>query len=309
WPERSRLRGRIKMGVSLIGMASLVLLLLRPALPLGSREGLGILLTQGHRPKELDSLRSRYRGIAVEDYRPGRTMDVLEGVDSLFILGRGPQLYDHWQLGGRTVHFLGGEEPSGLVDISRPRELYLGEELVVRAKVMRPEAGHWILLRDPGGNALDSVALEAGPQQSIQLGARPKAKGRFIYTLEERDSLGGPLAKEPLPLIVREREALDILMVNRFPTFEAKYLKNFLAQRGHGLLVRSQMSRGKYKFEYINRKGSPLHGLSAENLRPFDLIVMDAPSYLGLGASSKTALETALRENGSGLLLLPDAEL
>src|SRR5690606_14381022 len=83
WPQRRESRGQIKALVSLLGMAALALLALRPALPTKSAGGKGVLLTQGHRPEQLDSLRSRYGRIRVETYVPGQVLGPLEGVDSL----------------------------------------------------------------------------------------------------------------------------------------------------------------------------------------------------------------------------------
>lgn len=308
WPERNSTHGRIKMLVSFLGLVALALLILKPALP-KTASGMGILLTVGHRPQELDSLKSRYRGIPVEHYLPGEAMGRLEEIDSIFILGHGPEGYDTWQLEDRSISFLGGDPPSGLVGLTHPMALYLGDELLVGAKILHPKQGHWVLLRDSGGNPLDSIALVDGPQQLLRLGTIPKSKGLFEYSLEERDSKGNLMAREPIPVEIKQSHPLSILMLNRFPTFEGKYLKNFLAHRGHALLVRSQLTRGKYRFEYLNREATPIHGLSKENLEGFDLIIMDAPSYLGMGSSSKALVETALRENATGLLILPDTQL
>ena len=309
WPERKQARGRLKVLVSFLGMVALALLALRPALPTESTIGKGILITQGHRPEQLDSLRSRYRRIPVETYEPGQTLGPLGEADSLFILGQGPEDYDRWQLEGRAINFLGGPVPSGLVDIAHPEKLYLGGELEVRAEFQDPEQGHWAILRDPGGNPLDSVALEAGGRQYFKLQARPKAEGLFVYSLEVRDQGGTTVATEPLPVDIKGPQALSILMLERFPSFEGKYLKNFLADRGHQLLVRSQLTRERYKYEAFNRGKARFQGFTQEGLEGIDLIIMDTGSYLGLGRSQKALLEGALRENGNGLLILPDGPL
>src|SRR5690606_25612697 len=85
--------------------------------------------------------------------------------------------------------------------------------------------------------------------------------------------------------------------------------KNFLAQRGHRLTVRSQLSRDRYKFEAINGGKARFQGFGREGLENFDLILMDTGSYLGLGRSERTALENALKENAGGLLILPEGPL
>lgn len=309
FPWSTRARGRINGAVSLLALAALVVLALEPALPKEGSGGKGILIGQGHDPRQLDSLRAQYKGIPVETYIPGQRPALLAEIDSLFILGHGPEAYDHWQFEGLAVQFLGGISPTGLVDIAHPPGRYLGEELRVRAVVQDPGKGQWALLRGPGGHALDSVALEAGKEQYLALSTRPKAQGLFVYSLEVRDSVGNGLAQEPIPVEIRGRQTLDILIVEEFPSFEGKYLKNFLAQRGHRLLVRSRLTQGRYKFDHINRAAAPFLHFSPARLKEFDLILMDTGSYLGLDRSSRTALGTVLRENGGGLLILPGEPL
>jgi hypothetical protein len=100
---------------------------------------------------------------------------------------------------------------------------------------------------------------------------------------------------------------MRVLILNTFPTFETRYLKNLLAEKGNEVVVRSQLTRGAYKFEYINREAQPVYQLSGENLREFDLLIADAASYLGLGASSRAALRKSIEETGLGLFIQADA--
>ena len=309
WPERKLARGRVKILVSFLGLTALALMVLGPAIPAKASLGKGILISQGHRPEALDSLRALYGRIPVEAYVPGQTLGPLGKVDSLFVLGQGPEAFDRWQLQSRSINFLGGPVPMGLVDIVHPHSFYLGETLSVQAEFQEPGQGHMAFLRDPAGNPLDSVALGAGGRQYFTLGARPKARGLFVYSLEVRDQEGTTVAMEPLPVDIKEPRSLDILVLERFPSFEGKYLKNFLAQRGHRLLVRSQLSRGRYKYEAFNRERARFRGFGPESLADFDLILMDGGTYLGLGRSDKAALEGALREHGIGLLILPEGPL
>src|SRR5690606_39385157 len=114
WPQRNSAGGRIKMLVSLLGLVCLALLVLKPALP-KTPSGTGILLTEGHRTRDLDSLKSQYRGIPVESYFPGEPLDRLEEMDSIFMLGYGPAAYDTWQFEHRSISSLGGDPPSAPV--------------------------------------------------------------------------------------------------------------------------------------------------------------------------------------------------
>lgn len=309
WPQRREFRGRIKVLASLLATAALALLALRPALPAKSAVGKGILISQGHRPGQLDSLRSRLGRLPVETYVQGQPLVALENVDSLFVLGLGPEVFDRWLLKGKAINFLGAPMPSGLVDIAHRQKIYLGEALKVRAEFQDPGPGLRAFLLDPGGNTLDSIALEAGGRRYFELGAHPKAEGRFVHFLEVRGPQGNQVAREPIPVEVLGKRALDILVLERFPSFEGKYLKNFLADRGHRLTVCSQLSRDRYRYEGINGGRARFTGFSAQGLADYDLILMDTGTYLGLGQAHRKALETALKENPSGLLILPEESL
>lgn len=306
WPQRKKRRFWVKLVVSFIGIVSLLLMALKPAHQKEALLGRGIVLTEGHRPEQLDSIRSIFRRIKMESYIPGQTLALLETTDSLFVLGHGIQPFDVWQFKGKSVNFLGGGKPEGLVDIAHENELLLGDKLSIRARYNNPKSGHWLILNDSGGNGLDSIPLEDGTDQYIELGANPKASGQFVYSLVEKDADGSLVGAEPLPIKVQPREPLKIWMVTNFPTFETKYLKNFLAENGHSVLARTQLTKDKFKFEYFNREASPIYQITPKALEGFDLIIMDTDSYLGLGTSSRAILEETIREQGTGLFIQPN---
>lgn len=307
WPQREERRFWVKLVVSFSGIASLLVMALRPTHQKETLLGRGILLTEGHRPEQLDSLKAIFKRIKTESYVPGKTLALLETTDSLFVLGHGVQPFDMWQLTDKSISFLGGKAPVGLVDLWYEEALLLGEELSIKVRYANPKTGHWLILKDPGGNGLDSIPLEDSPEQYVELQTKPKASGQFTYSLVEKDAEGSFVGNESLPVIVISREYLHILMVNNFPTFETKYLKNFLAENGHSVLARTQLTKDRFKFEYFNRGVSPIYQFTPKALEGFDLIIMDTDSYLGLGSLSKAALEETIREQGTGLFIQPNA--
>ncbi|WP_431137742.1 hypothetical protein, partial [Psychroserpens mesophilus] len=80
---------------------------------------------------------------------------------------------------------------------------------------------------------------------------------------------------------------------------------NFLAENGHSVVVRSQLTKGRYKFEYFNTEAVPVYQLTENGLQPFDLVIIDADSYLELPTSSKAALDFNIQEEGLGLFVQP----
>ena len=295
-----------RLAAALLAVASLVMLALEPAVEKEREGGSGILLTEGYQEDQLDSLREALPGIRTYRYEKGQPLAIPNSLRSLYVFGYGPEAYDRWQFDSLSVAFRGAEPPDGITDLAHPAEVRLDEELRVRVQYRNPGAGHHLLLRDPGGNTADSVLLAPDPLSAYELRSLPRAAGDFRYSLAARDSTGEVLQEGPLPVRVRPRTTIRVLILNDFPTFETRYLKNFLADSGHELLVRSQLTRNRYKFEFINRDPDPIYSLTAYNLEGFDLVIADRPAYAGLGPTSRNALENRISEGGLGLFIQPD---
>ena len=309
WEQRREKRFWIKSVLALLAIASLTMLILQPARFQEETKGKAIILTEGYRKTQLDSLQSMYKRIPVENYTKGKTLSLLEQADSLFLLGHGLETYDLWQLDDASVSFLGAEPIAGWTKISHTTNVSLGESLQLFAQYAQPTQGHWAILADNTGNPLDSIVFGDEEEQVVQLTATPKARGTFVYQLLEKDSTGTILSEEPVPVKIEEGKYLNILMVNTFPTFESKYLKNFLAENGHELQVRTQLTKGKYKFEYFNGASGAVYGLTMDKLEKYDLLIMDTDTYTGLSSTSKGIIEAASRLNGLGIFVQPNESL
>ncbi|WP_318312816.1 hypothetical protein [Flagellimonas crocea] len=308
WSQRKEKRFWVKLVASFLAISALAMIILKPSTWQESTKGKGIIVTEGYLPAQLDSLKSIYKRIPTEEYTKGKTLTILKEADSLFVLGHGLATFDLWQLNHRSVAFLGGENITGWTVISIKDELVLGETLEVNAKYSHPRVGHWAVLADNSGNPLDSVLFEGVEEQLVTLSTNPKASGRFVYHLLEKNE-NGILSDEPIPVQVAKGGPLKILMVNTFPTFETKYLKNFLTERGHEVLARTQLTTDKYKFEYFNGATSPIYGFTADNLKDYDLLIIDTDSYVGLGKASKEAMEEVVASNGLGVFVQPNESL
>lgn len=309
WSQRQEKRFWVKLVAAFLAIASLVMIVLKPSIWKEATSGKGIVLTEGYRPAQLDSLKSIYKRIKSEEYIKGRTLSILEDVDSLFLIGRGLPSFDLWQLKDKSVAFLGGEAVEGYTEITYDNEVNLGDAFAINAKYVKSKTGHWAILNDNGGNPLDSVPFEETGEQLVQLNAKPKASGHFVYHLLEKNEAGETISNEPIPIQVVDGELLKILMVTTFPTFETKYLKNFLTEKGHEVLARTQLTKGKYKFEYFNGASNPIYAFSEENLKDYDLLIVDTNSYTSLGIASKEAMEKVINSNGLGVFVQPNERL
>ena len=306
WSQRKQRRFWIKLIVSFFGILSLALLVLKPTYSTTATFGKAILVTEGYRPEQLDSLKSKFKRIQIEEYTPGKVLTSVAQKDSVFVLGYGLEPFDLWQVEEKTVTFLGTDTITGWVSIHHNDVITLGDELNIEAKYQNPVQGNWAVLMDNGGNPLDSVSFSATTNQLVEFEMVPKASGQFEFALVEKDGDGEEISQEPIPVKVVQRDPMRVLMVNNFPTFETKYLKNFLAENGHEVVVRSQLTRNKYKFEYFNTTAKPMYQFTQKALSSFDLIILDADSFLGFGTTSKNALEKSVKEDGIGVFVQPN---
>ncbi|MFO7721177.1 MAG: hypothetical protein R6W85_12135, partial [Gillisia sp.] len=214
--------------------------------------------------------------------------------------------YDLWQLDEVPVRFLGGNPPEGIVKLNYEQENFVGDHLVLKGLYSNPKSGNRLVLQDPGGTGLDSLVFNAEEKQPFLLSAELKVEGKYLFSLVEKDSLGEMLTSDPVPVRITEKEPLQILILNSFPTFETRYLKNFLAEAGHHVSVRSQITTGRYKYEYFNTNRSPLGNLTENSLESFDLLIIDAASLRSLPGNQRRAIENSVKNNGLGMFIQAD---
>ncbi|MFT5216322.1 MAG: hypothetical protein ACI83H_001444 [Glaciecola sp.] len=123
--------------------------------------------------------------------------------------------------------------------------------------------------------------------QTFKLSTQLNIIGNYEYNIVEKDSLGSIISSNPIGVRVNSENTLSILIINGFPAFETKYLKNYLAEKGHEVVVRSQVTRGKFKYEYFNKTTKPPVDFSEKSIQNYDLVIIDSQSFRSLGKISK----------------------
>ena len=307
WKERNtaaKKRFYLHSLIALITVVSLAMLALKPLSTGMVHTNVGVLLTDRFSQNRLDSLKKKIKGIKPVYYKKNLPIsEVLDSLGSLFVLGDGVEPFDFWQFENRTVNYLGADVPDGIVELKYTKENVLGQNLEIKGSYRHAQASTRLVLQNAAGRGLDSVELEAKELQNFELATAVKAKGKFVFELVEKDSLGKIRSSEPVPFKAVSNAYLKILLVNAFPTFETKYLKNYLAEMGHEVVVRSQLTRNRYKFEYLNTNRIPVYRLGENELESFDLLVLDGNSLKSLSESSWEAIDKAVRTKGLGIFI------
>jgi hypothetical protein len=101
---------------------------------------------------------------------------------------------------------------------------------------------------------------------------------------------------------VKRENNLRILFAQHFPSAEIRYLKNFHADKGHAVTVRTQTSKNNFTYEYINTSKISVGNFSTDLLSSFDLLIIDSKTIEGLSSFEKMNLEKSV-SGGLGLIV------
>ena len=311
WKERTHYGSSkfiIHLGVSFVAISSLVLIALQPKTHVKMDTQVTVLLTEGYVQAQLDSLKETNQKLEIHPYKIGEAIfDTYKTPSSVFVLGHGIRSFDHWQLENISTLYLGSKELRGVTQLNYDYYQTKGNRIQFNGTYQNPTKNNRLQLEGPGGRTLDSLILTDEKSQLFEVSTDLNVTGNFTYHLVEKDSLGTVLSKAVLPLTIVEKNTLKILMLNGFPTFEAKYLKNYLAETGHQVVVKNQLTTARYKYEYFNMTSKPIIDFTLEKLETFDLLIIDTKSLKALSNRQLTTLKTVVRELGMGILIQPDA--
>lgn len=281
-------------------MLSIVLYLLQPGFQ-NERNSQGVIvLTQNYLSTKADSVRTmnpNLRLLVMPDAAPyagahrlSTRNEILDFQQEIrIVLGDG---LPGWALPESGFQFIPGVKQKGIITLNVPERIYANRKVKIEG-VWRGDATS-LTLFGPGGR-VDSVRLLAG-ESKFALSFTPRQSGKFLYKLRS-----SPTAEETLPIDVLPARALEILLMQSYPSAETRYLKNFLIDQGHRVAVRTQVSKTSFRSEFGNRTSLNLSRITPELLKEFDLVVL--ANEMALSKTEQGVLESSIR-SGLGLLWL-----
>lgn len=307
----------LRLTALVLALSAVAALLLRPALEKTGKISPILLLTPGFETGSVDSLLrvhpgwELYRTAGTESY--GKSVPLedpveLSGLDHRItaIVGEGLPAYALEYLRDPNFQYVPPVVIDGVEQVTT--ESYTEKQ---RGKVYGTYrqingAGHRLVLESPEG-PVDSVPLTGSGLTDFTLHFTPLTAGNWQYQLVEKDSNDQVLRADLLPIRVEPEKQLHILILQAFPTFEVRYLKDFLADRGHAVAVRSQISRNNFRTEFANLSSRDLGRLTTSLLEDFDLLIADDAAFSQIGQTELYSLESAI-EQGLGLLGLVNGD-
>ena len=323
--QRPRQRQRpARLLASVLAAAALWLTAFPPLRPLPATRAEAILLTEGYSPDTLRQLRRRLgAGTLVWAYgeieapanaRPLASLLTLReqrpALRGLHLLGHGLPAAELPMVQGLAVRWHPTAPVAGFRTAYWPAQVALGEALRVEGTVTPPAAGGaaspgaWVVLRAAGAGR-DSVRLPAGGGP-FRLRYLPKTAGLATYELLLRRPGQPPLA-EPVPVEIITPALPAVLLLTAVPSFEFKFLKNYLAEAHYPVALRTGVSRGLVQTDFVNQPTLSLTRLTPALLTHYEAIISDAATLAALSATEAQALQAAIRAGRLGLITLAEA--
>lgn len=309
-PKRARLQGRVIATVLLVAALAAIALPLgytsRPAA--GSKEG--ILLTEGYDP---DSLRIYINTTGKKDAAIWRATgqgfqgagDISEA-SVLHLFGFGLTEEQRAALPNIPLIFHPSVLQTGIVSLHWRRQLLPGEVCRIQGSFYHATPAPVKLLLFGLNTLLDSAEIKSREEGDFELRTVPAQAGRAVYKLI---AVAGTdtLEQESIPVETLPGKNLKILFLAAAPDFENRFLAGWLSEKGHGVVVRTAISKDKYDDAYLNMPAMVVDHLSPSLLSKFDVVIADAAELKAMPAADHACLWREIAEKGLGLVTKADS--
>lgn len=219
-------------------------------------------------------------------------------VSQLQVLGAGLGERDRAAAAGRALRYQAPPVPVGVVRLDLPDNVVAGAGLTLSGQVHGVPAGkvEWL---DPAGRRTDVADIDA--QGRFSLDAVAFAAGPADYLLRVRDASGAIVQDANVPLLVGAAALPRVLLLSGPPNPELRALRRWLGDAGIPVHVQLALGGGM-------QLGDGALPMTPASLSKFDVLLVDARAWEGLGDGGRTQVIAAVRQ-GLGLLLRADQPL
>jgi len=222
-------------------------------------------------------------------------------IRKLNIYGYGLNEAELEQLKEYQINFHPSANPNGIISANWPAKLKTSEPLQVQGTYQNTSNQGVKLVLKGLGKAIDSMTVEAKSNKSFSFKTNPKQIGKAVYeliALQKNDTL----ARESVPVQVIDQTPMKVLILASFPDFEYKFLKNWLYENQYPLAFRSQISKNKFAFDFLNTDSINLNQINSSSLKKFDILIIDEEELAAISPNERSSIALAVN-NGMGLLI------
>jgi hypothetical protein len=189
----------------------------------------------------------------------------------------------------------------GVVAVSWNKTLSYTDKMQLQGVYANPGSKDVKLVLNGFGSDLDSLLIPAGKTSKFALTCIPKQAGKAVFSLAAYAD-GKLLSDEKVPLEVFEAKPLTVLVMSSNPDFEYKFLKNWLFEEGHSVMMRSRISKSAISTDFLNAKSIDLSTVSGDVLKKVDILICDENELFQISNTEYQRLAQAV-SMGMGLLI------
>ncbi|WP_406826008.1 hypothetical protein [Pedobacter sp. KACC 23697] len=269
-----------------------------------------ILFTAGTHPDSISRLKGKKYVHSSADLKNVKAINIQDlsyflksnpNIHKLSVYGYGLNKAELAQLKGYQVIFHPAANPTGIIAADWPGRLKTTESWQVQGTYQNSGSRAVKLLLKGLGKTVDSIEIGSKSSKAFSFKTTPKQNGKAVYeliSLQKNDTL----AKEPVPIQVADQAPMKVLIMASFPDFEYKFLKNWLYENQYPLAFRSQISKNKYAFDFLNLDSLSLNRISTSSLKKFDVLIIDEEELAAISPDERSSIDLAVK-NGLGLLI------
>ncbi|MFF5380108.1 hypothetical protein [Pedobacter suwonensis] len=269
-----------------------------------------ILITKGTHPDSTTNLKGKIYALSAANLKNKNVITIPDlpyflksnpNIRKLKLYGYGLNKAELAQLKGYRVSFHPAAKPTGIIAANWPGKLKTTEVWQVQGTYQNSGMEPVKLLLKGLGKTVDSIEIGAKSSKTFSFKTTPKHTEKAVYelvSLQKNDTL----AKEPVPMLVGDETPMKVLIMASFPDFEYKFLKNWLYQNQYPVAFRSQISKNKYAFNFLNLDSLNLTRVNSPSLKKFDILIIDEEELAAISPDERSSIALAVK-NGLGLLI------
>lgn len=206
----------------------------------------------------------------------------------------------------RPAVFSAPARASGFESAGWSRQLKSGALLSVQGTYRNLAPVPVQLLLAGFGSVVDSMTIAPGHTTRFELKTIPGFLGHAAYTLQTR--IEGKIRDEgPVPVEISTNPSLSMLILNDAPSYENKYLNDWLGRNQYQTAMRTRISLHKYHTVLTSGLALSPERLTKSLLNKLDLVVADYASISTLEPAELSALRKAVGDEGLGLIIQLDS--
>lgn len=219
---------------------------------------------------------------------------------NIHVFGYGLENYELEQLATKNLILHPSPLADGISAINWTEKIQSGESLSIQGDYINAKKREIKIILRGLGNNLDSIIIDK-EKSHFELKCIPKHLDKAVYSLIALSN-SDTLIKEKLPVLVKKKEPIRLLILASSPDFENKFLKNWLSEEGYSVVIRTSISKDKFNTEFVNVPKSDLSRINSTLLENFDLVIGDIQELSSLSNSESLALQNQVNK-GLGLII------